>query len=381
MNIVLKDVFETFWSRPDPALSQAVAEGERLVAKCRLVMSCMILPIPLAYFLHSPAETQEGIIATCIILGVFLFSVASYIFVRHYTPPWISFLSSGLDATVVSGGLALFLFLNQPHTAVNSRVAFEGYFITIGSSSLRYDKRVCITTGLLAIAQYFGIVLYAATHWDLNNVRFSPYTYGLFSWSNEIGRLILMAVACLLSVALVTRSHKLLRLANTDNLTGLYNRGYIDTRLSAELSRAARYGNELAIAVIDVDHFKTFNDTHGHSDGDVALRAIGGVLTRSFRESDTVGRFGGEEFVVIMPETDLNAAHRKIESLRSAVAGTPIGLSSRKVDTYVTISAGVASFPGDAASQEELFGLADGRLFQAKHEGRNRVVAASEALV
>ena len=148
-----------------------------------------------------------------------------------------------------------------------------------------------------------------------------------------------------------------------------------------ELSRARRYGKQLSIAVIDADRFKSLNDTHGHSAGDLVLRTIGATLRESFRQSDTAGRYGGEEFVVILPETDMEAAQRKVERLREQVASTPIALATRGEKIFMTISAGLASYPQDGEDAAELLALADERMFQAKREGRNRVVASEEIVL
>jgi diguanylate cyclase (GGDEF)-like protein len=111
------------------------------------------------------------------------------------------------------------------------------------------------------------------------------------------------------------------------------------------------------------------------------LRKIGELLRHSFRQSDTAGRYGGEEFVVILPEMNIEDAQRKLESLRELVASTPIELNGRGETVIVTISAGLAGLPEDGKDAAELFALADERLFQAKREGRNRVVATPEAVL
>jgi two-component system cell cycle response regulator len=151
----------------------------------------------------------------------------------------------------------------------------------------------------------------------------------------------------------------------------------VDDRLAIELSRAGRYGTSLTVAVIDADHFKLLNDAHGHLAGDLVLRKIGAMLRASFRQSDTAGRYGGEEFVVILPETDIDAARQKLESLRDSMASTPFALSARGEKINVTISAGLASFPQDGEDALQLFAAADERMFQAKRAGRNRIVAGS----
>jgi two-component system, cell cycle response regulator len=382
MNFSFRTFLGSLWSRPDPVLAEAGVTGELLVAKIRLCLATVLLLIPVINSLFFPVEPKEGIVGLSLTSGTFLLSLIVYLLIsREYNPSWLSFASSGFDVTLISTALALFLFMNEPHTAVNSKVVFEGYFLAIGSTSLRYDKRVCIFAGLLGFVEYLAVVYFAATHWDLNSPIYSPYPYGLFSWSAQVSRLIIMLSASAISLCLVSRSQRLLQMAISDPLTGLFNRGYVDDRFAIELSRARRYGKQLAIAVIDADRFKSLNDTHGHLSGDLVLRKIGVILRDSFRESDTAGRYGGEEFVVILPETNIEAAQRKLESLRHLVANTPVVLGPRGEKVQVTISAGLASFPNDGEDAAELFALADERMFQAKKKGRNRVVAGPEVVL
>jgi two-component system, cell cycle response regulator len=382
MKLEIRNALKSLWSRPDAVLAEAGAAGELFVAKIRLSLATILLLIPVINTLFFPVEPKEGIVGLSLVSGTFLLSIVFCLLIsRQYNPAWLSFASSALDVTLVSGALALFLILNEPHTAVNSKVVFEGYFLAIGATSLRYDKRVCITAGLLAVGEYLAIVYFAATHWDLNSPIYSPYPYGLFGWSAQISRLIIMLLAAAISLSLVSRSQRLLQLATSDSLTALFNRGYLDDRLAIELGRARRYGKLLTIAVIDADHFKALNDAHGHPVGDLVLQKIGAILRESCRQSDTVGRYGGEEFVVLLPETDMETAQRKVEYLRDLVARTPIELSATGERVRVTISAGLASFPQDGQEAAKLFALADERMFQGKREGRNRVVAATEAVL
>ena len=374
---------QSLWSRPDPVLAEAAIAGELLVAKVRLALATLLLLIPLINSLFFfPVEPKEGLVGVTLATGTFLLSVSMYVLItRNYNPHWLPFVSSAFDVSLISTALTMFLLMDEPHTAVNSKVVFEGYFLAIGATSLRYDKRICITAGLLAFAEYYAIVYIAATHWDLNSPKYAPYPYGIFGWSNEISRLIMMLTASALSLALVSRSQRLLQMATSDPLTGLFNRGYVEDRFAIELSRARRYGKVLTLAVIDADRFKTLNDTHGHAAGDFVLKKIGALLRDSFRQSDTTARYGGEEFVVLLPETDMAAARCKVESLRELVAATPIQLGPEAQSVQITISAGLASFPDDGDDASDLFAAADQRMFRAKREGRNRVVATPEAVL
>ena len=379
----MRSLFESIWSRPDPVLAQAAIAGEHLVAKIRLSLATVLLLIPLINSLFFfPVELKEGLVGISLVSGTFLLSVIMYALIsRNYNPRWLPFASSAFDVTLISIALTMFLLMDEPHTAVNSKVVFEGYFLAIGATSLRYDKRICITAGLLAFVEYFAIVYFAASHWDLNSPKYAPYIYGIFGWSNEVSRLIMMLTASALSLALVSRSQRLLQLATSDPLTGLFNRGYVEDCLAIELSRARRYGNVLTLAVIDADRFKALNDTHGHAAGDFVLKKISALLRDSFRQSDTTARYGGEEFVVLLPETDIEAARRKVESLRELVAATPIQLGLLAQSVQITISAGLASFPNDGDDAAELLAAADERMFRAKRQGRNLVVAEPEAVL
>src|ERR1022692_125059 len=155
MTSTLRNFFASLWSRPDPVLGQAAVAGELLVAKIRLGLASTLLLIPLIDTLFFPYEPKEAIVGLTLTSGTFLLSVVVYLLIsREFNPSWLSFASSSFDVTLVSSALALFLVLNEPHTAVNSKVVFEGYFLAIASTSLRYDKRVCITAGLLAFSEY-----------------------------------------------------------------------------------------------------------------------------------------------------------------------------------------------------------------------------------
>jgi diguanylate cyclase (GGDEF)-like protein len=363
----------------DELLIVASERGELLVAKIRLLLASILLLIPLSS-LPFDLIRSESLVGFAITMTGVVLALCVYLMVRrarHW--PWLGLATSALDVTLVSVALATFLVLDQPHTAVNSKVVFEAYFLAIGATCLRYDRRACVVAGVVAVGEYLAIVWIADTFWALNETElYAPFIYGAFNWSAQISRLILLLTASVLSFVVVTRTQQLLRLSTRDHLTGLYNRGYLHERVAIEVNRARRTGQPLAIAMIDVDRFKFFNDTHGHAAGDQVLNAIAAVLRRAFRTTDVVSRYGGEEFVVAMPDTDVAAAAHKLERVRQSIESTPTQTSGGKT-VSVTISAGVAGFPNDGTREEDLLAVADGRLFAAKDAGRNRVVAATVA--
>ncbi len=162
--------------------------------------------------------------------------------------------------------------------------------------------------------------------------------------------------------------------AMRDPLTGLLNRGAVLDALQKECSRTDRIRGSFAVAMVDVDHFKSINDTHGHLVGDGVLREVASRLRASLRTYDSIGRFGGEEFLVIAPGCDAAAAHELGERLRRCVSDADIRYSSRAL--AVTISVGVASGSGSGARDALLRG-ADEALYAAKASGRNAVVVSS----
>jgi len=170
---------------------------------------------------------------------------------------------------------------------------------------------------------------------------------------------------------------ELRRRSITDELTGLYNRRFFVNRLDQELARARRYRHPLALLMIDIDHFKAFNDTHGHPAGDALLKELGRLLHNLARESDFAARYGGEEFVVVMPETAQHMALSLAERVGTAVSKHPFPLKEAQPGVSVTVSIGLAEFPGNARTMEELIQRADQALYDAKAKGRNQVCQSS----
>ena len=183
------------------------------------------------------------------------------------------------------------------------------------------------------------------------------------------------------SVALENaRLHRLVeRQANTDGLTELPNRRHFEEALEAEISRAERFGGGLALILADLDDFKQVNDRYGHQAGDDVLRTFASILRETVREIDLPSRYGGEEFAVLLPQTDIEGAHNLAERLRRALASRPMTTEPGSL-VAVTASFGVASFPA-AATPAALFAAADDALYQAKHAGKNCVVSADAGTI
>ena len=188
---------------------------------------------------------------------------------------------------------------------------------------------------------------------------------------------------------LVDLMAKLEQLALRDGLTGLYNHRFFQDALTSELSRATRYSRDLSLVFLDVDHFKSYNDRNGHPAGDKLLIRLSRILGASIgddvpdvkirgRVSDIPARYGGEEFVIILPETAKAGACIRAERIREEVERTEFDDAAGQPGGRVTVSIGVATFPGDALTKAPLIEAADQALLRAKRTGRNRVVAAGD---
>jgi diguanylate cyclase (GGDEF)-like protein len=163
-----------------------------------------------------------------------------------------------------------------------------------------------------------------------------------------------------------------------DPLTGLYNRRYLEEMLERETRRAVRAEHGLGVLMLDLDHFKSFNDTYGHDAGDTVLRETAAFLLKSVRAEDIVCRFGGEEFIVILPLADLSVTQARAERIRSKIRELQVlhqGLSLG----MVTVSVGVAELPQHGTSPKVLIEAADAALYRAKKAGRDRVAVADPA--
>jgi diguanylate cyclase (GGDEF)-like protein len=199
---------------------------------------------------------------------------------------------------------------------------------------------------------------------------------------NEMSNLIELATSATLTLVVILRlrgqadqlREALAEQARTDDLTGLDNRRAFTEALDREYARYRRYRRPLSLLAVDVDHFKLVNDTWGHAAGDTTLRALGALLAMQVRASDTVGRIGGEEFAVLMPDCGTQQAGNRADTLRAAVHDQSLAW-----EHPITVSIGVATIPDDARRPEELQDAADAALYVAKSAGRNQVQVAATA--
>jgi diguanylate cyclase (GGDEF)-like protein len=364
--------WKQIWQRPDARHVQAGYETELPMAGVRLLVVVLLVYVPADRYLgvgfgaggvggdRDPRVLLTAAVAA--LVGALLIYSAVQ---RHWGRSWISFASSLLDVTLVSGVLALFLVLGQPRQAVADVAIFPAYFLAIMATSLRYDARVCLLTGSLAVAEYAAIVAAAWLSW----LAAEP-----FAWADQVARLVALGVATALAVWVVVRARELRSLSSRDRFTGLLNRATFDERLRVEEPIALATGHGFAVGMIDIDHFKRFNDTHGHAGGDVALKQVAEVLRGAFREADVVARYGGEEFSVLLVGIGPEHTMPLFERIRRTIGELAVSVPDRDEPASVTVSIGVAVFPVDGTGAGEVLATADRRLYEAKAAGRNRVV-------
>ncbi|HWH47306.1 MAG TPA: diguanylate cyclase [Burkholderiales bacterium] len=194
-----------------------------------------------------------------------------------------------------------------------------------------------------------------------------------------LGLLIYVLYTLWLYLVEVRKTERTLRRqALRDPLTGLFNRRFFDAGLEQEIMRSRRSANPLSLLILDIDHFKNFNDEYGHEAGDAVLRAIGQLLQTQVRGGDVACRFGGEEFVILMPDAALQSAEVRGRQILEAIRGLEIPHQGHLLPP-VTASLGVAEFPSHGSSAERLLEAADNALYKAKRSGRDRMVISGDA--
>ncbi len=223
--------------------------------------------------------------------------------------------------------------------------------------------------------------------WLSLNYNSNIYGYlGLFSSGKELEKLNVSSIKFLTlasnhiigAVENARLYNEVERLASIDGMTGVFNYRYFYSHLQTEIQRAGRYSLELSIIMLDIDHFKSFNDMYGHQAGDDVLRAVGRILMEEARKIDIVARYGGEEFILVAPETDLSGALGLAERIRCTIEKNDFTVKSKNenLSLKVSVSVGVASFVSFGAGTHDCDSLiksADDALYHAKHSGRNRV--------
>ena len=359
------------------------------------VLALLVLLAQLFDFLNSPDDRQVH--STTVIFffaGVLLLHPLLFVLLVLIPQPlvWLKQrLASGEDAKLrfnqplnaaihVIAGLtsgAMFALINPDPTQLISPVAILG----VSAAALNYDilyqvlsglammlavrvpgqeSRVLPIEGLLTGFVMLCLGFVVAVLW-----RTSPW-------------LILPALAQLVLIYRALKLPQLRQQAQIDVKTGLWTARHFNTLFAAEVNRASRFGRPLALIMSDLDFLRVVNNTYGHLAGDAVLASVGQIMREALREYDVAGRFGGEEFAIVLPETAEAEALVIAERIRQAVATTPIKVPTSRTPVHVTMSLGIACFPESGSTAMDLMHRADVAVYQAKLKGRNRVVTGSD---
>jgi len=354
---------------PDSALIEFSSGGARKVSAIRTGIFGVL------FVMSATADwfSEDPLAAITTAMAGFGLLVSLFVWWRIHSQAslrLVPFLTSTVDVALITGILIAFALSGRPAVTVNSMFVWELYLLAIMMSVLQFDLRVVLFAGAMALVQWSAVMLWVHATWGLDTAVGATHSEAALV---HVMRLVLIGVFTLGAGLIVIRTNRLARLSGSDALTGLANRALLDQRLVEEVASARRWGRHLSVAFLDIDRFKKFNDRWGHAAGDEALRATARAMIEECRESDVIARWGGEEFVLVLPDSAGKDAAMVFERVRARLAVTPIaGVSP---DARVTLSAGLAEFPTDGDEAGTLERAADRRLIRAKRLGRDRVVA------
>jgi len=355
----------------DPALRRVARRGEATVAGARIAIGAVFLV--LGQLTSAPAPV--GVLTTALALALGSVGLGALLLIRRgVAAERLALATILLDVSLVTAGLLVLGREGEAPAHAHQRNLFACYLVVLGATGLRYDPRLSLYATAVVLLQYGGVVAIA------QGVVEHPLLGGVtdLSMHAHAVRVALIAVTGAIATLVVLRVQELVSLSLHDPLTGLLNRRYFDGALAQALEPGPEDRPRVALALLDVDHFKAFNDRYGHAAGDAALRTVAAELRRSFRGTDLVARVGGEEFAVLLPGIGVEDATRRIEACRRAVASTRLPEPGRRPGNDrlppVTVSGGLAVVPDDGASPGPLLRTADARLYEAKERGRNRLV-------
>jgi diguanylate cyclase (GGDEF)-like protein len=353
---------------PLPEQRRAILLSWMLISLCILISTVLLLIAIVDPLTSSRSKGYIGLILVEFVLLSIAFGLnrrGKYSIAAGLTiacaifGPWASIL---FDSNILHGDLIPLLYLN----------------VAILLSSFLLPSLVTI---ILAFTQMAGLVLLrlfdpatAANNWPslLTLVFFNAVLSILFNvlWKRDQIQIDNQ------TLQLLQNEEKLRELSVRDYLTNLFNRRYLEETLKREIQRATRKHQPVGVIMIDIDHFKNYNDTFGHATGDFLLQRLGELLARQIRVDDIACRYGGDEFVLVLPDADLSVLQERAEELRKKVK--QIQFTNEVIDMRsITISQGIAVFPRHGSTSEAILQAADAALYQAKKEGRDLVEVAN----
>ncbi len=302
----------------------------------------------------------ENAAAICLLVAA---GITAVVFLQDLLPASVP---DGIRHWVEAGAALAFLTVLTGLSGGLASPFFVGFFLVVGATALSRDGLAAVTLALVAGLSYGAVGLLVAS-----NAPFQDSNLALIGF--QVVALVLLAYVGTVAGREQRRAREAaLRLARYDPLTGLYNRAHFFASMERELRLAERAGRGFAVLMLDLDGLKPVNDTFGHHYGDRLLQGVTEVIQHSVRATDTPARYGGDEFVILLPDTDAGGAYVVGEKLRKDIAALSIRVNDRSVRTSVSV--GLVAYPEDGATVEELMAAVDAALYEAKRSGKDRIV-------
>lgn len=361
-------------TEPSPAIAKSEHRHQaRLLMTILLVLFILgLLAVTLSllgvYYEPGEAKTTRPIFLLIMLITIFLFAV-EYSLGRtiHYPLAAVLTIATLLGATFVA------MILNPERVELL-------FFLVLGGliGSLFFSAR---TTAFIFLVTFVTLLLLSGVAPEVSTWRNMNALFFILT----VGGLVVMATSLRQryieqidwqTQQLVENEARLRELSIRDPLTGLFNRRYLEEVLALEMIRAVRDHYSIGIIMADIDYFKRFNDVHGHAAGDFVLVQVSNLLRTHVRLSDITCRYGGEEFVLILPEASREITLKRAEQIREAIRNLHVQYEGQSFDA-VTLSLGVAVFPDHGTTHDEILRAVDNALYHAKHEGRDRVMTAT----
>lgn len=343
------------------------ARHEATVNKWRVTLVLFLAVVPLSAVVGE-GFLPENFIGFFAVGLALLYCLAVYLLLKRASfLPALKYVTVGLDATLVSAMLVAFMLAGRAIIATNSQVAFLAYFLVLAMIGRRYDVKVASFGGAVVVAEYILVILIGYLFFDVPDLPADPL-YGSFSWPSQFGRAILLVLCSMIMVTTVRSDRDLRELSIRDSLLGIFNRRYFEDVLALVFRTSRQQGNPMTVVMLDVDHFKEYNDRFGHLRGDRVLVAISDFLVRNLRRNDVLARYGGDEFVLLLMETPPEGAGVTLGRLQNQMKRW-LRDAVEESDTPITLSFGVATLAAADTHHVQLLNRADRHLYQAKTAG------------